>query len=288
MAYSISPGSVQNFFKNVSGYVPNKFKISINGGGIDNNVLTFYAKNVSLPYVKVNVQNDIYVDSKTLAKPKYVLSAETTSEIQFTFRETPTMQISRFIKSNFEMIYQNTYETSAVLPDMTITVDMLNGESRTYRKCMLLSLVELKLDNSARKFLEFDVTFTCNQSAGEWEYDNTMSGADVIKQDATAKVTTCAELKNNYLAALKAFRDSNPMIPPGSDKKTADELRLSAFVSSGVIQAYVQYIQPARGTGKRCAEPFPLPVGQVNTSSPEFRKAVTAIAAVGGSFGPNT
>lgn len=204
-------GRVNRYFKTVSGFVPNKYFITINKGTITdrdiNDTTSFYAKTVSLPQVKINTVNDIYVSASSLAKPKLPISAESIGEISITFRDTDRLSIYNKLVGYHSGIVGANYEATKNFEDITITIEVYNNSkvvfNRTYRKCSLFDLVSLKVDSGARKFLEYEAVFTCNDISNSIEYSNQPS---IAEDKNMSTVESCATLQKNFRDAILKFK----------------------------------------------------------------------------------
>ena len=200
---AVNPSNTGYYFKNVTGKVPNKYLVTISG--MDIQATTFYAKAVSLPYIKLNTANDIYVSATSLAKPKYVTSAEVSADLGITFRELPNMGIANTLRQFHSRLSNGKYEATDNVGDITVNVVIYNSDGSTivknYPMCELISLNDIKLDYSSRKFLEYEVTFTCNQMGDPYNFDN---------QKATISLNTsvandCNRLQKNLEEALRVW-----------------------------------------------------------------------------------
>lgn len=208
-------GRINDYFKSVSGFVPNKYYITItnykNVGemtNINGIAWSFYAKNVSLPQVKINTIGDIYVSSSSLARPKLPISAEANGDISITFRDDQYLSIYNKLSRLHDSLQGSGYETSGQFNNISISIKVFNNSvvhyARTYDKCSLFDLTPLKVDSSSRKFLEYEAVFTCNDIIGlNYEY----SDPDAITKDSkTSAANSCAELQQKFRDAVKAFK----------------------------------------------------------------------------------
>lgn len=240
-------GRVNNYFKSVSGFVPNKYLISING---DEN-LSFYAKNVSLPQIKINTINDIYVSEKTLGRPKLPISAESVGEISITFRDDNRLSIYNKLVNYHRGVIGDNYEATGNFEDIKISIKVYSDSSvvfnKTYNKCSLFDIVSLKVDSGSRKFLEYEATFVCNDLLDSLEYDTPSSIGEGIN---AATIDSCADLKKKYKEAVlkfKTYKVDSRYITPGSVK---NELGANFDANSRrnadiQIEKFIQYMQPA-------------------------------------------
>lgn len=208
-------GRINDYFKSVSGFVPNKYYITItdykNGRdttNINGIAWSFYAKNVSLPQVKINTVGDIYVSSSSLARPKLPISAEANGDISITFRDDQYLSIYNKLVKLHDSLQGANYEASGELDNISISVKVFNNSTvhyaRTYNKCSLFDLVPLRVDSSARKFLEYEAVFTCNDIIGSnYNYDDPDA---IAKGSNTSAANSCADLQQKFRDAIKAFK----------------------------------------------------------------------------------
>lgn len=282
-------GRINNYFKTVSGFVPNKYYITIGKGGSDTTIkgnLSFYAKNVSLPQIKINTVNDIYVSTSSLAKPKLPISAESVGEISITFRDDDRLSIYNKLVGYHNSIVGANYEATSNFEDIVITIEVYNNSkvvyNKTYRKCTLFDLVPLKVDSGARKFLEYEAVFTCNDISNSLKYDSPES---VRVEKNVSTVESCATLQKNFKDAILKFKTYkiDPMyINPSSPKSSVsgelglDQLGLPVVRTFGSgetiednaqnnadiqIEKFMQYMAPAIDAfdgNKNCQIP-PIP-----------------------------
>lgn len=206
-------GRVNNYFKAVSGFVPNKYLITMTKGdsgettNINGQNLSFYAKNVSIPQVKINTVNDIYVSESSLAKPKLPISAESIGEISITFRDDQFLSIYNKLVKFHDSLRTRTYEASGNFDNISISIKVYNNStvyySRTFNKCSLFDLVPLKVDSSSRKFLEYEAVFNCNDML------DSLSWSDpnyIVPGSKSVGVESCAELQKKYREAITKFK----------------------------------------------------------------------------------
>jgi hypothetical protein len=281
-------GRVNNYFKTVSGFVPNKYYITIGKGGNNKDIngnLSFYAKTVSLPQVKINTVNDIYVSTSSLAKPKLPISAESVGEISITFREDDRLSIYNKLVGYHNGIVGANYEATPNFENIIITIQIYNNSKvvfdRTYNKCSLFDLVQLKVDSSARKFLEYEAVFTCNDLSNSLTYDDPKP---TLKDVNSSGIVSCNELQQKYQESIKKFKTyiiDKRYINPSSPKSTlngqigVDSLGLPVVSTFGngetmeenskynaeiQVEYFMQYVKPAITSlqNNRCnIPPFP-------------------------------
>lgn len=229
-------GRINRYFKTVSGFVPNKYFITINKGTISdqdiNDTTSFYAKTVSLPQVKINTVNDIYVSTSSLAKPKLPISAESVGEISITFRDTDRLSIYNKLVGYHNGIVGANYEATPNFENITIRIEVYNNSKvvydRTYWKCSLFDLVPLKVDSGARKFLEYEAVFTCNDLSNSLEYNSPQS----VREDKNVStVESCAALQQNFKDAVSKFKmykvDAAYINPSSPKSSVSGELGLN-------------------------------------------------------------
>lgn len=202
-------GHVNNYFKAVSGFIPNKYLVDISGNGgknIATENLSFYAKSVSIPQVKINTVSDIYVSKSSLARPKLPISAECIGEISITFRDDQFLSIYNKLQSFHNSLRTSAYEASGNFDNISISIKVFNNStvyySRVFNRCSLFDLVPLKVDASSRKFLEYEAVFNCNDMLDSLTYDDPNY---IVSGSGVYGIVSCSELQQKYQEAVKKF-----------------------------------------------------------------------------------
>ena len=263
-------GRVNKYFKSVYGFVPNKYYITIGKSLSGGDILSFYAKTVSLPQIKINTVNDIYVSASSLAKPKLPISAESVGEISITFTEDDRLAIYNKLIGYHSGIVGPNYEATSNFENIIITISIYNNSkvvfNKTYNKCSLFDLVPLKVDYSSRKFLEYEATFTCNDISNSLTYDDPNY---VLNGSNSSGVVSCVELQKNYQEGVRKFKTyliDERYINATSPKSTlngqigADRLGLPVMTTFGngettdenskynadiQVEYFLRYVKPA-------------------------------------------
>lgn len=224
------------FGKSISGFVANKFVVSISGMGFGN--LRFYAKRISIPFETLLFNEDVYISDVTLARPKNVIAVQTHSEINMTFRMDPENTIIKELSRLFNTTHNiNTFEATGTPALFNISIAVYGGNnslkySETFENCSVVSMTSYDLDASDRKLKEYEATFLCNR-VGNKDYAGTKSGGKIAIQ------TTCQEIRDNYYAAKRKYVER-------MNKPLASQISVSdidaALDTSNIIKYYIRLI----------------------------------------------
>lgn len=200
--------NVTHYFGNkISGYVANKFLLTMSGFGFGD--LTYYARKVTLPYATLNTIDDIYVSDITLARPKLVTSVQTHSEIGITFRMDPENKIILALESIYGANHSlSTFEAVADNSTFTLRVAPYNSTGEeinvyNYYNCEIYEMSSYDLDNADRKLKEYDIKILCNRISNQ--KDGSVKSGYYSSKSANTYATNCNKLSQAITDALKKF-----------------------------------------------------------------------------------
>lgn len=193
---------IARYFDIASAYVPNQFSVFVYKRSAvaqyDRkpnphnplyliNLEPWVIENVTFPQINFIQADDIYVDSSSLVKPKYIKAVETSGNIEITLREKSDLAIYRsLIRCQTEM-FNNKYEYDGINHfgmDYAIVVRMKSqrfdnntSESEnifgdnviTFDRVILTNISTPKLEHSSREFLRYTVTFETSSMAESYK-----------------------------------------------------------------------------------------------------------------------
>lgn len=224
------------FSKNISGFVANKFIVEISG--INFSPLRFYVKKISMPFETINLSEDIYVSESTLAKPKNVLSVNTTSELSLTLRMDSDNQIIKALESLYRSTHNiSKFEASGRPTLVNISIRVYGDNysekySKLYTNCILVKMESYDVDSSDRKLKEYSTSFICN-NIGPNEYTSTDASARV------ARVVNCQQLLDEYRNAVNIYKVELNKTNQGN---ISIEYMQGALSVSNIIQKYINLL----------------------------------------------
>jgi hypothetical protein len=186
------------YFKVASGYVPNQFTIRIIKEGVYDqeagkagnplyllNLEPWVIEEMTLPQIRFNTGNDIYMDPDTLIKPDYVLSVETMGKLELTIREKSDLAIHRSLIRCQKEFYNEFYEGAGSLGEnYSIEVRMKsqrfdgnssNGDNifgdnvLVFGRAILREISNPTHAYGEKGFLKYNVTFDVNCMAETYQ-----------------------------------------------------------------------------------------------------------------------
>lgn len=227
------------YFKVASGYVPNQFTVNIiKQGATDQvsasggnplyllNLEPWIIEDVTLPQLRLNTGNDIYMDPDTLIKPDYILNVETMGRLELTVREKSDLAIHRSLIRCHKEFFNSSYEgTGSLGTEYSIEVrvksqrfddnaengDNIFGDNLfVYGRAMLREVGNPTLSFSEKNFLRYKVTFDVNCMAETFQLDPKAKMKALFTTSQNRKITS----QVGYQKITKMPTNSIPTLPP--------------------------------------------------------------------------
>jgi hypothetical protein len=207
------------YFKVASGYVPNQFTIRIikenvsdqESGKAGNplyllNLEPWVIEEMTLPQIRFNTGNDIYMDPDTLIKPDYVLSVETMGKLELKIREKSDLAIHRSLIRCQKEFYNEFYEGAGSLgEEYSIEVRMKsqrfdgnaeNGDNifgdnvLVFGRAILREISNPTHAYGEKGFLKYTVTFDVNCMAETYQLNPKKKMKSLFSVDQNNKITS--------------------------------------------------------------------------------------------------
>lgn len=207
------------YFKVASGYVPNQFTVKITKEGVSDqesgrggnplyllNLEPWIIEEVSLPQIRFNTGNDIYMDPDTLIKPDYILSVETMGKLELVLREKSDLAIHRSLIRCQNGFYNPSYEGSGSLgEEYSIEVRMKsqrfdgnasNGDNifgdnvLVFGRAILRDISVPRHSYGEKEFLTYTVTFDVNCMAETYQLNPKQKMKSLFSTDQNKKIVS--------------------------------------------------------------------------------------------------
>jgi hypothetical protein len=211
--------STGRYFKVASGYVPNQFTVNIlKQGATDQisaaggnplyllNLEPWIIEDITLPQLRLNTGNDIYMDPDTLIKPDYILNVETMGRLELTVREKSDLAIHRSLircqKEFFNSSYEGTgslgteYSIEVRLKAQRFDDNAANGDNIfgdnlfVYGRAILREVSNPKHAFAEKNFLRYTVTFDVNCMAETFQLDPKTRMKSLFGTSQNRKITS--------------------------------------------------------------------------------------------------